>query len=596
MEKWKIGWGVSNRCNMHCRFCYSSNARKEPDYENNIREGLRFILQNKDRIDSINFGTGEPTLEPELFSLCDAIRREAPGISIGITTNGTLSEAVNDPYKLEVFIRCIDDVDISLDYGDPARQDKSRNYKGAFRMAVRSLELCQKHGKNASIVNAMHRYNGTVQNLDALMRLARIFGSSLRINIYRPTVGFDFALDSRQLKELLLHLVKHYKIESLADPLFASLFRVPCPAGDPVAKSSFRILPNGYISPSTYLLDKEWQTCRIDEIDEIDALHQYEGFTRILDAPLPDDCGSCALRDTCLGGVIDRRWLWYKDLKERDPYCPLRSGDDTDWTALTGEPVLSKEKKSFVHDGYLPTLIFHPALNERQAGRWDAIYAHSIEEYGSMEPEPEMAELRLLLPSGAKVLDLGSGLGRNGLYFLRDGYDVTFADSSKTANDHLLRTILEEMPTALYRVLDADAAYVLASLEEGSADAVLAIHVVSHGTPEKIRHDYADGLHRVLKSGGLAAVTLPSLRDGRCSRHLEAGSGGLQDPEAGSGIVSFPLTDGPEKGIVHTFYSKEAVLALFGSFEILKTEERFSGENAHWHLLMRKSSCIRSTG
>ena len=28
-------------------------------------------------------------------------------------------------------------------------------------------------------------------------------------------------------------------------------------------------IPNGYISPSTYLLEEDWRTCRIDEITEI---------------------------------------------------------------------------------------------------------------------------------------------------------------------------------------------------------------------------------------------------------------------------------------------------------------------------------------
>ena len=71
MEKWKIGWGISNLCNMRCGFCYSRKARQEPDFHDNIREGLRLIRENKDQIESINFGTGEPALVPEMFDLCE---------------------------------------------------------------------------------------------------------------------------------------------------------------------------------------------------------------------------------------------------------------------------------------------------------------------------------------------------------------------------------------------------------------------------------------------------------------------------------------------------------------------------------------------
>ena len=577
---WKIGWGISNRCNMHCRFCYSRKARREPNYEQMIQTGLNFILHNKDRIDSINFGTGEPTVEPELFPLCEAIRKEAPHISIGITTNGTLAEAVMDPYRRKVFETCIDDVDISLDYGNPAGQDNSRNYKGAFAMAVKSLELCRDYGKNASIVNALHKYNGTVENIDSLMRLARLYGTSLRINIYRPTTDFSFVLGYAQLKEILVHLVKTYAIESMADPLFASLIGAPCPAGDPVARSSFRIIPNGYISPSTYLLEEDWRTCRIDEITEIDALHAYPSFVKILNAPVPASCSACPLKDTCLGGVIDRRWLWYHDLSESDPYCPLRNDDTLRWKEETGEPLFSKEKKSFVHDGYLPTLIFAPEIRPEALNRWDHIYLENNRDYASDTPEFSALWIEPLLSLNAKILDLGSGLGRNGLHYLQNGCEVVFADGSKIANDRVTETILETLPDSKYRVIDTSLEGALDSFEENTFDGLLAIHAIAHGTPEEIKNGYVEKIRRILKPGCTAVITLPSLQDRRCKGHTA-------DAE---GFVSFAFAEGPEKGIVHTFCSEEAVRSMFAAFELLKLEEIPEEKygDAHWHLLVRK--------
>ena len=608
MEKWKIGWGISNLCNMRCGFCYSRKARQEPDFHDNIREGLRLIRENKDQIESINFGTGEPALVPEMFDLCEAIREAAPHISIGITTNGTLANAVQDPHHLKVFSECIDDVDVSLDYGTAGEQDRSRNYPGAFSMAERTLELCREYGKNASVVNALHKYNCTVSNMDALMRLARIHDSSLRINIYRPTYDFDYVLSYSCLKEVLVHIVKHYEIESLADPLFASLFSVPCPAGDPVARSSFRILPNGYISPSTYLLDPEWRAIRIDEVHDLNDLHRFEAFRAILDAPNPKECRSCPLQGICRGGVIDRRWLWYHDLKQRDPYCPLRYEDETSWTGLSGSVYLSPSRKSFVHDGYLPTLIFGPHLNKNALGRWDQIYLSCEEEYCSDNPDSIAVEMAKSLrpedpealkqdpeqeltsggrkseaakagkpfPVHAHVVDLGSGYGRNGLHFLRKNCSVTFVDSSRIANDRLLEKILSELPDADYQILDMDITAALRTMEDYSADGILAVHVISHGTPAEIEKDYVRQMYRVLKKGGLAAVTLPSGSDARCSR---------QAPDE---IISFAISEGPEKGIVHSFYSRKGVLSLFADFELLRLEEVHSKNHAHWHLLLKK--------
>ena len=594
MEKWKIGWGISNRCNMRCGFCYSRKARQEANFHDNIREGLRLIRENKDKIESINFGTGEPALIDEMFDLCEDIRSLAPHISIGITTNGTLAEAVRDPHHLEAFVRCIDDIDVSLDYGTRNEQDRSRNYPGAFQMAQRTLALCQEYGKNASIVNALHRHNCTIANADALMRLARIYDASFRVNIYRPTLGLDdYVLSYSSLKEILIHIVKTYEIESLADPLFASLFRVPCPAGDPVARSSFRILPNGYISPSTYLLDQEWRAVRIDEVHDLDDLHRFGAFRNILDAPLPEQCRECPLQGICRGGVIDRRWLWYHDLDQRDPYCPYRYGDGTDWTDLSGKPCLSADRKSFVHDGYLPTLIFGSRLNENQMDRWDRIYLDHEKDYSAEDPdtisiemarslqdevpEPAAAQLQQSFPPHSRMVDLGSGYGRNGLQFLRKNCSVTFVDSSRIANDHLLKKIQKEMPDADYRILDMDISTALKSMEDDSADGILAIHVISHGTPEEIEKDYVGQMYRVLKKDGYAAVTLPSTQDGRCSR------------QARGEIISFAFPDGPEKDIVHSFYSEQAVRALFGDYDILNLKEVRSGGHVHWHLLLRKA-------
>lgn len=68
-------------------------------------------------------------------------------MTLGVTTNGNLAKAARNPYNLDVFIRCIEDIDISLDFGDAERQDESRNCEGAFQGVIETLKLCQKYGK-----------------------------------------------------------------------------------------------------------------------------------------------------------------------------------------------------------------------------------------------------------------------------------------------------------------------------------------------------------------------------------------------------------------------------------------------------------------
>lgn len=582
--KWKIGWGLSNLCNMKCSFCYSKKVRQEPDYEFNIQKGLEFVLRNKDRIDSINFGTGEPTLCPEMFMICDRIKKEAPEISIGITTNGTLAEAVKDPAKMDIFERCVDDVDVSMDYGDKENQDRSRGFPGAYERALRTLGLCKIKNKNVTVVNALHKDNCFTENLDALVRIARIFGASFRVNIYRPTVNFDLALSYDDMKKAFLHLVRNYGIESVADPLIASLIGVPCPDGDPVGKSSFRILPNGFITPSTYLIDKEWQSIRIDEIDNIDSLHDYEQFKRITNQKIPEMCRDCIHRTDCRGGVIDRRWLWNKSLGKKDPYCPYENGDDSDWKEECGTIMLPKIKKSFVHDGYLTTLIFSSDINPQALTVWDRIYSNLDNDYQDTRPAEIAVRLNEYLPCGAKIADLGSGLGRNGLYLLGHGKEVIFIDNSKTACDAVLKSCLEKKVFSGYHIKDVSIEEYLKKEQSSSLDGILASHVISHGTPKEIS-EIIGNIFRVLKKEAFFAVTLPSAEDLRLKKQVQK-NGPVSEKD---NTFFFALEEGPEKGIVHSFYTESALRKLFEKFSILDFEEKKDAKgNAHWNIIIQK--------
>jgi len=49
--KWKIGWGLSNKCNMACKFCYSRKVRREQkNFDNVIQTGIDFVKKNRNKI------------------------------------------------------------------------------------------------------------------------------------------------------------------------------------------------------------------------------------------------------------------------------------------------------------------------------------------------------------------------------------------------------------------------------------------------------------------------------------------------------------------------------------------------------------------
>lgn len=83
--KWSIGWGTISQCNMNCGFCYSKRVR-ETSEDLKYNDWVKFIDENHQHIDSINYGTGENTLSLDWFKLVDYINVKY-NIKQALTTN-----------------------------------------------------------------------------------------------------------------------------------------------------------------------------------------------------------------------------------------------------------------------------------------------------------------------------------------------------------------------------------------------------------------------------------------------------------------------------------------------------------------------------
>lgn len=362
-HRWKVGWGFTAKCNMGCPFCYSRDTRRKgaPSPEQNLAICTAFIEQNAEAIESINWGTGENALDDKWWLLIQRIRDRHPCILQAVTTNGFLGhECHTSPARRDLFIRCIDDVDVSLDFADAERHNTLRAHQRAFGWAITTMETCGTTGKPCSIVMLGCEETLTKKNLDGVFGLANQYGCCVRINILRPTEGVRMTPPAYDTVKLAVcHIIHNHAVVSLADPLFAGLFGRE--AKDASGVSSLRILPDGNITPSTYLVEAPWIAGSIADGKSfaLSDLTQRDAFLGLADSHIPSGCQDCPIREVCRGGAKDRRVLWYGTLAERDPYCPTRHDNDTQWgtsgilrSAVTNGP--------FVHDGYLPTLIFQP--------------------------------------------------------------------------------------------------------------------------------------------------------------------------------------------------------------------------------------------
>lgn len=360
MRKWQVGWGPVVLCNMNCSFCYSKNSR---DSINSLGydEWVNFIDGNHEKIDAINYGTGENTMSDDWFKLIKYIRDNYPNISQALTTNGYLSERImeNSNYG-RIIQKSIEEIDISLDFCNPQKHNDLRGQKHAYKWAIETLEYCSDKDIEPTIVFLGCSDTLKKENIDGLFEIAKKYNSKLRMNIYRPTNGIDeiskkFIPTFEQIINILYYINDKYKILSICDPLFSSILTDSNYEIDPSGSNSLRILGDGSITPSTYLISDEFKRLNIKNPQSLKVIEENNIFKDITLAPTPKECKECKHVNTCNGGVYDRRYLWYGDFKERDPYCPFRKSDNS-----TFKKVKIKKDDSFssIHDGYLPTIFF----------------------------------------------------------------------------------------------------------------------------------------------------------------------------------------------------------------------------------------------
>lgn len=357
MQKYNIGWGLTNLCNMNCKFCYSKISREEnKEKELQLEDWINFIDSNHEKIDSINYGTGENVLKDDFFIFIDYIRSKYPNIKQSLTTNGYLFEKVKNNYKYyETYLRCIDEVDVSLDFAEKKKHVEFRGQDHAYDWAISTLKMLKADNKKATIVFVGFNESLEFENIKGLFNIALEYNAYLRMNIYRPTSKIDavnkrFILDYKRLYDVLGMINQNYTILSLNDVLLGNIL-TDDNIIDNTGVNSIRILPNGNIYPSTYLISDDYTTGY--SILDKNVLENLE-FKNFKTSVTPKECKECILREKCNGGVIDRRYLWYNTMEERDPYCPTRYGDSVERKKYK----TYKKERISVHDGYLPTLFF----------------------------------------------------------------------------------------------------------------------------------------------------------------------------------------------------------------------------------------------
>lgn len=356
MKKYNIGWGITNACNMNCKFCYSKGTRNNI-CETSFEDWKKFIDENYEVIDSINYGTGENAISNDFFKFLKYVRQNYPKIKQALTTNGYIYEKVSKDKELyDIYKNCIDEIDVSLDFANPDDHNYFRGQSKAYNWALNTLSMLKKDKKKSTIVFVGFEETMKKDNIDGLFKIANKYDALLRLNIYRPVSESDdinkkFILSYDTLIKSLEYINGKYKVISLNDVLFGNIYCDNVNIKENTGVDSIRILPDGSICPSTYLISEDYRNDYNIKQSKVLSILKFDKFKL---APIPKKCDDCTLRLKCRGGVYDRRILWNRSLEERDPYCPYENNDNIDKEKI----MCIKNERVSVHDGYLPTMFF----------------------------------------------------------------------------------------------------------------------------------------------------------------------------------------------------------------------------------------------
>jgi radical SAM protein with 4Fe4S-binding SPASM domain len=352
-----VGWGFPG-CNMKCKHCYNASGFSI------LQHDLDTLEKIADKIapyaNAFNYGTGEFICNPNTLLLAEYIRENYPHIKQAVTSNGFTARFINPDLLKYLF----HDIDFSLDFPNPEEHNAFRGHRLAWKWIIDALGICRNEGIPTSIVTCLTAKTKD-DDIRKLLEMAREYGTSWRINWFRPTgrgkTCDELRLDPRRVWEVLKLLTEITTIESLSDPLFDAVLETGYSGykGCACGISSCRIQTSLEVTPCVFLGGNEWSGGSIKDISlpEIFSSQVFENFRK----RSPGYCQTCPYLANCQGGCISRAVLYNGDKSYPDGFCPFYANIGSNLVNYVKENIrIKKSEGSKVHDGYLCTLIVNP--------------------------------------------------------------------------------------------------------------------------------------------------------------------------------------------------------------------------------------------
>lgn len=130
--------GLTNACPQNCRYCYNRDRSGKVMDTATIKKTIQAL--KKLGVFWLGFTGGEPLLNRDIVEIIDSI---GDGCAVKLFTTGcTLTKELASDLKKAGLLY----VSVSLDHWQEKEHDRLRRYKGAFKTALRAIELFKKSG------------------------------------------------------------------------------------------------------------------------------------------------------------------------------------------------------------------------------------------------------------------------------------------------------------------------------------------------------------------------------------------------------------------------------------------------------------------
>ena len=187
---------------------------------------------------------------------------------------------------------------------------------------------------------------------------------------------------------------------------------------------------------------------------------------------------------------------------------------------------------------------------------WNSIFKEKGKVF--TKPHRDMKGIADLLKekNAKRILDLGCGTGRHLVLFAGLGFEVHGLDAAPDGIEIAKKWLAENKLNYKLSIHRMEERF---PYDDSFFDAVISIQVIHHNNIKKIKFTIREIKH-ILKANGLIFITVP------IAKFSKNKPSGLQKIEKGTYL---PLS-GPEKGLLHHFFTEREIYKVFKGFDIKK--------------------------